>query len=78
MEKWINELIVGAVASLLMVIGWFVRTVLTNSKKVALLESEIGKRDRKRDEDRETLLEMRREIRQDFKDIREEMHRLVK
>lgn len=77
MEKWINELIVAAIASFFMVVGWFVRTVLTNSRKIALLEDEIQERDRRRDEDRQTLLEMRRDIKQDFKDIREEVHRLV-
>lgn len=69
---------VGIVASLFVVSGWFVRTVLTNARKIELLENEIAARDERRNEDRETWLEMKREFKQEIKDLREDMHRLIK
>ena len=84
MEKWINEVIVGVVASMFMLGGWFVRVVLTSARKIELLEAEIAERDHRRAEDREALIEIRREsadlrkeIKQELKDLREEMHRLI-
>ncbi len=38
---------------------WLIRTVLTNQKQIALLETEIKHRSQQRDEDREALSDVR-------------------
>lgn len=38
---------------------WLIRTVLTNQKQIALLETEIRHRSQQRDEDREALADVR-------------------
>lgn len=38
---------------------WLIRTVLTNQRQIALLETEIKHRSQQRDEDREALADVR-------------------
>lgn len=77
LEKWINEIIAAVVVSFFATIMWFVRTVLTNASRIDLLEKEMIERDRRRNEDREFISEMRREIRDELKDLRAEIHRVA-
>jgi hypothetical protein len=77
LEKWINEIIAAVVVSFFATIMWFVRTVLTNASRIDLLEKEMAERDKRRIEDREFISEMRREIRDELKDLRAEIHRVA-
>jgi hypothetical protein len=70
MEQWLDKLIAGAVAAVFGAIGWLVRTVLTNNRKIEMLQLEIKNRDQRRDEDRKTV----EEIKQEMKDLRKELH----
>jgi type VI protein secretion system component VasK len=72
MEQWVNEIVAGIVATVLAAITWLVRTVLTNNRKIELLEKEISSRDERRKEDRAIV----EEIKSDMKDLRKELHEL--
>jgi hypothetical protein len=41
---------------------WLIRRILTNERKIALLESYIEHRDKQRDEDREMMKEIGRKV----------------
>lgn len=76
-----TEQIIGAVVvAIVSAVGWLIRTVLTNNKAIALLQSEIKDRDKRRDEDRQILIQFRddfksemKETREDIEDIRHEL-----
>jgi hypothetical protein len=70
MDEWLNKIIAGAIASVFASIGWLVRTVLTNNKKIELLQLEIKNRDIRREDDRKAVAE----IKQEMKDLRKELH----
>jgi type VI protein secretion system component VasK len=70
MEQWINQIVAGLVAALFTSIGWLIRTVLTNNRKIEMLEKEIAARDDRRKEDRASV----EEIKQDMKDLRKDLH----
>jgi len=70
MEQWINEIVAGVVASVFGAIYWLIRTVLTNNRKIELLELEIKTRDSRREDDRKAV----EEIKQEMKDLRRELH----
>jgi hypothetical protein len=69
MEHWINEIITGLVASVFASIAWLVRTVLTNNKKIEMLQQDIANRDARRDDDRKVV----DEIKSEMKDLRNEL-----
>ena len=58
MEQWVNEIVAGLIASVFAAITWLVRTVLTNNKKIEMLQLEIKNRDLRRDEDRKAVEEI--------------------
>jgi hypothetical protein len=70
MDEWVGKIIAGLVASVFASIGWLVRTVLTNNKKIDLLQLEIKNRDIRREDDRKAV----EEIKQEMKDLRKELH----
>jgi len=70
MEQWVNEIVAGLIASVFAAITWLVRTVLTNNKKIEMLQLEIKNRDLRRDEDRKAV----EEIKQEKKDLRKKLH----
>ncbi len=70
MEQWLDKIIAGAVAAVFASITWLVRTVLTNNRKIELLQLEIKNRDLRREEDRKAVAE----IKQEMKDLRKELH----
>jgi hypothetical protein len=70
MEQWLDKIIAGAVAAVFASITWLVRTVLTNNRKIELLQLEIKNRDQRRDEDRRAV----EELKQEMKDLRKELH----
>ena len=70
MDDYLNKIIAGAIASVFGAIGWLVRTVLTNNKKIEMLQLEIKNRDSRREEDRKDVAE----IKQEMKDLRKELH----
>ena len=77
MDKWISELIAVAVATAASVLFWAVRTILTSARKVELLEKEIADRDRRRDEDRQAMQSLRTEFREEMRELRAELHKLM-
>lgn len=76
LDNWISEIVGTFVVLVAGVITWFVRTVMTNARRIELLENEIAERDKRRTEDREMMVDMRKEIREELKELRTEMHRL--
>lgn len=73
MEQWVEKVIAAGVAAVFASIGWLVRTVLTNNKKIEMLEKEISNRDKQREEDRKVVSE----IKQDMKDLRQDLHNFL-
>jgi len=72
MEQWTDKLIAGGITAVIGSIGWLVRTVLTNNKKIELLQLEIKARDARREEDRKDVSEIKsdmKELRRDFTDF---------
>jgi len=68
---YVNEFIMAGISSLVGAIGWLVRTVLTNQKQIALLQNEIRDRDKRRDEDRQLLRELKEDVHEVKRDILE-------
>lgn len=71
MADYVNEFIMAGISSLVGAIGWLVRTVLTNQKQIALLQNEIRDRDKRRDEDRQLLRELKEDVHEVKRDILE-------
>ncbi len=71
MADYVNEIIMAGISSLVGAIGWLVRTVLTNQKQIALLQNEIRDRDKRRDEDRQLLRELKEDVHEVKRDILE-------
>ena len=64
------EYIVGsAIAAVFSGITWLVRRVLTNEKQIALLQTEIVSRDERRNEDREIMRDIQRDLKAVTRDI---------
>ena len=81
LNDWILEFAVTLFTFASAVIGWFVRTVLTDKKKVELLESaleairkDIVSRDVRREEDRDIM----REVKDDIKIIKADILEIYK
>jgi hypothetical protein len=70
MDQWVDKIIAGAIATVFASITWLVRTVLTNNRKIELLQLEIKNRDQRREEDRKAVAELKQEM----KDLRKELH----
>lgn len=71
MADYLNELIMAGISALVGAVGWLVRTVLTNQKQIALLQNEIRDRDKRRDEDRQLLRELKVDVHEVKRDILE-------
>ena len=71
MADYVNEIIMAGISSLVGAIGWLVRTVLTNQKQIALLQNEIRDSDKRRDEDRQLLRELKEDVHEVKRDILE-------
>ena len=54
---------------------WLVRRIFTNQQQIELLQREIKMRDKRRDEDREAMADVRQDVREMRSDIREILHR---
>ena len=50
---------------------WLVRRIFTNQQQIEILQKSLESRDKQRDEDREAMAEVRRDVRE----IREILHR---
>jgi hypothetical protein len=81
LNDWILEFAVTLFTFASAVIGWFVRTVLTDKRKVELLESaleairkDIVSRDVRREEDRDIM----REVKDDIKIIKADILEIYK
>ena len=57
-----DSAITWAVAAFLGGIGWMVRRVLTNERKIAMLEADLARREQQRAEDREALSAVRASV----------------
>lgn len=73
MDQWVEKTIAALVATVFGAIGWLVRTVLTNNRKIEMLEKEIATRDARREEDRLAV----KEIKEDMKDLRKDLHEFM-
>jgi DNA-directed RNA polymerase specialized sigma subunit len=73
MDQWVEKVVAGAIATVFGSITWLVRTVLTNNRKIEMLEKEIAARDERRNEDRKVT----EEIKQDMKDLRKDLHEFM-
>lgn len=71
MSDYLNEIIMAGISALVGAVGWLVRTVLTNQKQIALLQNEIRDRDKRRDEDRQLLRELKEDVHEVKRDILE-------
>ena len=65
-ESVSTSIISAGVASVVGAVVWLIRRVLTNHRQIELLQLEIKHRDEQRKEDRESL----KQVRDDVKDIR--------
>lgn len=71
MGDYLNELIFTGISALVGAAGWLVRTVLTNQKQIVMLQTEIRDRDKRRDEDRQLLKELKADVNEVKRDILE-------
>lgn len=69
-SEYIEQFITGIVVMLVTGVTWLFRTVFTNQKEIALLKEEIANRQHMREEDREVLLSMKKEQKEDIKEIK--------
>lgn len=65
-SEFSNSIMLAGIGFVATIIGWFVRRVLTDSKKVAILEAERVIRDKQREQDRQDL----RDVKEDIRDIK--------
>lgn len=75
-SEYIEQFITGIIVMLIGGVTWLFRTVFTNQKEIALLKEEIATRTHMREEDREVLLAMKTELKQDSKEIRQKVDKL--
>lgn len=54
-------------------ITYLVRTVLTNKAEIDLLKADIVSRDKRRDEDRQLLLDLKADLRSEMRETREDI-----
>jgi len=69
MDKWehgVNALIASAMAALVTFVSWLLRRVMTNDRKIALLEADLSRREKQREEDRQDV----KDVKSDIKDIK--------
>lgn len=72
LETWYKEIIASIVAAIVGSIIFVVRSVTTNTKKIALLEAEIRNRDRQQ----EMISRETQELKTDIRELRELIQRL--
>jgi predicted Holliday junction resolvase-like endonuclease len=86
-SEYIEQFITGIIVMLIGGITWLFRTVFTNQKEIALLKEdilfreeklneEIKNRERMRAEDREILLSMKVELKEDSKEMKQKVENL--
>ena len=52
---------------------WLFRTVFTNQEQISMLQEDIRARDKRRDEDREILLELKADLKSEMKELRSDI-----
>lgn len=57
-DKLVNDAASWLVVSMLGIVAWLVRTILTNNKKIEMLEADLKRRESARDEDRERMAKL--------------------
>lgn len=62
LDKVVQDAASWLVVTMLGVVAWLVRTIMTNNKKIELLEADLRVRERARDEDRERMAKMENAI----------------
>lgn len=71
------EYIVGVVITTVVgAISYLVRTVLTNKAEIDLLKADIASRDKRRDEDRQLLLDLKADIKSEMKETRDDIENI--
>ena len=75
-SNYIEQFITGIIVMLIGGVTWLFRTVFTNQKEIALLKEEIATRTHMREEDRKVLLDMKVELKEDSKEIRQKVDKL--
>lgn len=54
-------------------VTYLVRTVLTNKAEIDLLKSDIVSRDKRRDEDRQLLVDLKADLKSEMRETREDL-----
>jgi hypothetical protein len=70
MINYIEHIVGLIITAVLGAIGYLVRTVLTNKAEIELLKSDIVSRDKRRDEDRQLLLDLKADLKAEMKETR--------
>lgn len=73
MTDYLYEIGLAFVGAIVSAIGYLIRTVLTNKTEIELLKSEIEARDKRRDEDRQLMMEFRSEVKSSIETIKSEI-----
>lgn len=76
MIDYIEHIVSLVITALFGAVTWLIRTVLTNQKKIELLESEIRNRDKTRKEDRETMLDLKADLKAGMEFTRDDINRI--
>lgn len=75
-SEYLEQFITGIIVMIIGGATWLFRTVFTNQKEIALLKEEIATRTHMREEDREVLLSMKAELKEDSKEMRQKVDSL--
>lgn len=68
------EYIVGVIITTVVgAISYLVRTVLTNKAEIDLLKADIASRDKRRDEDRQLLLDLKADLKSEMRETRDDI-----
>jgi hypothetical protein len=67
--NYLEYIMGGAVAAVFSSGTWLVRRVLTNEKQIALLQTEIRSRDKRREEDRDIMKDIQTDLKEVKRDI---------
>ena len=69
MVDYLDKAVTGAFSLATAAMLWLIRTVMTNQKQIALLQTEISERDKRREEDRVIMKELHSDVKEVKRDI---------
>jgi hypothetical protein len=62
MSDYIQTIYIASISAFFGACTWVVKNLLTNKEEIRLLQAEIAARDKRREEDREILLGLKKDI----------------